>query len=565
MIKIIEKLLHHPLINDKEINDILHLCQSIINRSNKIYYYKHDTSHIFQALSHSVAYMLGYPPDELIGVSYLEILTDHPMNFKIREITQLSIDTKQKLLPYPAELKHKNGSKVSVEIFEIPVTKDGKVVGVQGFAVDICHLSTTLNSFQQSPDQLSLLINRLIEQSNVNNTSLSVMYLNIDGFKKINKYLDNSCGNELLKQFSKKLMNTLSKSCYVMHYRGDEFIVVGTNVSNEESIQHTAQRIIKCTNHPFTLKNFKISLSISMGISMYPRDGEKAADLIKKAEIAMYRVKEEKKSNYVMYENSMSIKVYSKLNIESDLHRALRQNEFSLYYQPQINLQTKEIVGVEALLRWKHPKRGVISPGVFIPLAEETGLIEPIGDWVIMTACQQMKKWINGGIPIPRISINLSMRQFLQNNLIKKIEGEIKDANIDPTNLEVEITESMTMNVKQTVPILNALKSLGVSIAIDDFGKGYSSLNYLKDLPINKLKIDQIFIKDVNANSTSAAIVNTIISLAKNMNLNVTAEGIETQDQFEFLKEHHCEEGQGYLLGKPVPNIELERMLFNGL
>ena len=332
--------------------------------------------------------------------------------------------------------------------------------------------------------------------------------------------------------------------------------------SHISAVSNLAERIVEQISAPYLMESKDFHVSASIGISVFPVDGKDSQSLLKMADIAMYRAKELGRNNYQYYSPSMNVHTLDRLEFESDLRRALERDELVLHYQPKIDIASGRITGTEALLRWNHPRRGLVAPKDFIPLAEETGLIGPIGEWVLASACAQNKAWQDRGITNLTIAVNLSARQFADPMLLPKLTGIIQASGLDPSTLELEITESMVMtHGKNAVEVLEALKSTGVKITIDDFGTGYSSLSYLKQLPIDSIKIDRSFILDIPADSGGAKITRAIIALAHSLKLQVVAEGVETEAQLAFLRTLHCDEFQGFYLCRPLPESEMAAVL----
>jgi EAL domain-containing protein (putative c-di-GMP-specific phosphodiesterase class I) len=339
---------------------------------------------------------------------------------------------------------------------------------------------------------------------------------------------------------------------------GDEFVLLVENPETLRDVSACAQRIVERLSAPYVLGRNDCHITLSVGISIYPCDGADSQTLLKAADVAMYRAKETGRNNYLRYAPSMDVHTLERLQLESDLRHALERDEFLLHYQPKVETATGMIIGTEALLRWKHPLRGLISPTAFIPLAEETGLIVPIGEWVLATACKRNKAWQDQGLTNLTVSVNLSARQFGDPMLLENLIRIIGASGLDPSSLELEITESMVMSHgASAVAVLENLKSIGVQIAIDDFGTGYSSLAYLKRFPIDILKVDRSFIRDIPADSSDMKITRAIIALAHGLRLKVVAEGVETADQLKFLQAHHCDSVQGYFLHRPLPEAEV--------
>jgi diguanylate cyclase (GGDEF)-like protein/PAS domain S-box-containing protein len=382
-------------------------------------------------------------------------------------------------------------------------------------------------------------------------SELGLLFLDLDRFKVVNDSLGHSMGDLLLQKVAHRLKFSMDSNSIICRQGGDEFLILLKEVSLDETVQ-TANRIIKSLSKPIRLHEHEVVITPSIGISRYPAHGDDPDTLIKNADIAMYEAKRKGKNNYQIYQVSQEKVSNDQLVLEQYLRKALEYNELVLHYQPQLDLMTNEMSGVEALIRWKHPKLGFISPSHFIPLAEETGLIVPIGEWVLRTACENNKAWQDAGIPPMVVSVNLSIRQFFQPDLISVISKILEETGLEPGYLELEITESMTMNIDLAISILQKLKQLGVKIAIDDFGTGYSSLNYLKKLPIDRLKIDQSFVRDIEKDSNDSDIVATIITMGHNLKMKVIAEGVEVEEQLQFLKEQNCDEVQGYLFSKPI-------------
>lgn len=380
----------------------------------------------------------------------------------------------------------------------------------------------------------------------------AILFMDIDRFKIINDTLGHKIGDQLLVEVSKRLQKNLDEGLTVSRMSGDEFTILIPEIEQEEEAANYAKEILSLFKKPFSVQSYELHLSVSIGVAVYPNDGEDSDTLIKHADTAMYRVKEQGKNNYAVYSPLKSDPSYDQLIFENDLRKALNKNEFTVHYQPKINIFTGEISGLEALLRWVHPIKGSIPPMKFIPVAEETGLIIPIGEFVLREAARQNMAWQEAGVPPIPVAVNLSTRQFLQSNLVSTVESVLRETGLPPHLLELEITESMTLDIDRALGILDGLKSLGVKISIDDFGTGYSSLHYLQQLPIDRLKIDQSFVKDITTNENNAAIVSTIIHMANNLKLRVTAEGVETESQTTYLQNNLCEEIQGYYFSHPL-------------
>ncbi len=391
--------------------------------------------------------------------------------------------------------------------------------------------------------------------------TVAVLLLDLDRFKVVNDSLGHALGDELLCQVARRLKTVIRETDTIARFGGDEFVVLLTEISELSDIRPIANKILKTIAKPYDVGDHIIRLTTSLGISLAPQDGIDSTILIRNADIAMYQAKKHN-NQFSYYSSEMNQQLMENLELENDLRQALERSEFRLHYQPKANLSSGRICGCEALLRWQHPQRGMVSPGQFIPLAEETGLIVPIGTWVIKEACRQSLAWQAAGLPPVSIAVNLSARQFRQGNLAEIVNSILRHTQIDPALLELELTESMIMDdPASTGQILRELKDLGVFLSLDDFGTGYSSLNYLRRFPVDSLKIDQSFIRDVAIDPSGASVVTSIIDIAHNLRLTAIAEGVETSDQLDFLIASGCDQMQGYLFSKPVAADEFARLL----
>lgn len=392
------------------------------------------------------------------------------------------------------------------------------------------------------------------------NNTFALISINLNRFKNVNDSLGNEMGDLFLKTIAARLQEFHKDDVVLARMVADEFMFVLPNRSNIPDLIHLANSIHQRLEDPMIAKGFKFHITSSIGITLYQNDIQDVQHLIKQAHIAMHEAKKNGQS-VMVYHPDMNKELYENIFLENDLRQAIDRNELILYYQPQVNIETGEIIGVEALIRWNHHEKGMISPGRFIPLAEETGLIIPIGNWVIENACMQLRDWKNKGLGPIRLSVNLSLRQLFQEDLVEIVEKSIKKYKIDPQYLEIEITESMTINIERAVSIFQSLKSLGVRISVDDFGTGYSSLSYLYSFPIDKLKIDQSFISNLFIEENNKLIVGTIISMGQNLGLELIAEGVETEEQMNFLRSYKCVGVQGFLISRPIPAVEIESLL----
>jgi diguanylate cyclase (GGDEF)-like protein len=412
----------------------------------------------------------------------------------------------------------------------------------------------------------SLLHDRLHQavHGNRGQRNIGVVFMDLDHFKLINDSLGHGTGDRLLKGMAERLRSVLRESDTVGRVGGDEFVLILSDQANEEVVFRTMQRIAARIAEPIVVDGKELHVTCSAGISLYPQDGRDVDTLLRNADAAMYRAKEHGRANFQFYTSEMNERVSERLALESALRRALERREFALHYQQKVDLRTGEIIGAEALVRWSHPEWGLVRPARFIPIAEETGLIVPLGEWVLHEAARQARAWIDAGLAPGVVSVNLSARQFRQEGLVRTVSRVLEDTGLEPGALEMELTESMVMhNVGTAIATLQGLKSLGISLSLDDFGTGYSSLSYLKDLPIDTLKIDRAFVRDIGtgAEAEDGILAQAIISLGHAMHLKVIAEGVETDAQVHFLRRHGCDQVQGFLYGEPVPPAEFARLL----
>jgi diguanylate cyclase (GGDEF)-like protein len=392
--------------------------------------------------------------------------------------------------------------------------------------------------------------------------SIGVVFLDIDHFKFVNDSLGHNMGDKLLQKVAERLIETVRDGDTVARLGGDEFILILNDQTGQEVIYRAMQRIITRIAEPITVDGQELMVTCSAGISLYPQDGPDVDTLLKNADAAMYQAKDKGRNNFQFYTAEMNRQVNERLKTETSLRRALERDEFELYYQPRINVRSGALVGCEALLRWQHPERGLLLPEHFIALSEETGLIVPIGEWVLKRACAQARAWQKDGFAPIAVSVNLSMRQFRQDALANAVDSALRETGLDPCLLEMELTESLIMHdTEVAIRILLRLREIGVEVSVDDFGTGHSSLSYLTRLPISALKIDQSFVQDIKGSGQTdeGLVAQTIISLARNLKLKVVGEGVETEAQFEFLKKYDCDEVQGFHFGRPMPAQEFER------
>lgn len=389
-----------------------------------------------------------------------------------------------------------------------------------------------------------------------------IAYIDLDRFKNINASYGLITGDQLLQAVAKRLQAGLQSGEIVGHISGDKFVVIVSDIKNTEEIAHISLRFMKLMQAPFNIEDNNFTITVSIGISVYPDDGTNANILIKNAETAMYRAKKNGRNNYQFFTPDMNLAAVEYINLENKLREGLKNNQFKLVYHPLINLKTKQICGVEALTRWPQKDETMVPPVKFIPIAEESGLIIPLTEWILQTACEDNLEWLAAGLPPTPIAINISSFHFHQKNFKSTIENILQKTGLDPSNLKLELTEGVIMqDSAETIKTLLELKEIGLRFSIDDFGTGYSSLSYLKRFPIDQLKIDQSFVRDVVNNTEDQAIIRAIINLAKSLNLITIAEGVETKEQLKFLREEGCDVIQGYYFSKPVSKEDIMKML----
>jgi diguanylate cyclase (GGDEF)-like protein len=414
----------------------------------------------------------------------------------------------------------------------------------------------------------NLLENRLataLTQAHRKSHMLALLYLDLDRFKRVNDGVGRAFGDQVLQRVAERLTSIVRQAGTIARVGGDEFAVLLPEISRAEDAAQVAERILEGLRPPLVLGGSQVHPTTSMGIAFYPNDAEEPDTLLRNADIAMYNAKEQGRDNYQLYSLGMRALNPDPLTLESDLRCALERDQFVVYYQPQVCVADSQIVGVEALVRWQHPDRGLMLPTEFIPVAEESGLIVPLGEWVLRTACAQASAWHEAGLSPIRVAVNLSARQFQQRDLVEVVGRVLKDTGLDPRFLQLEITESVAMHdIDFTSRVLVNLKDMGIQIAIDDFGTGHSSLNYLRRLPIDDVKIDQSFVRDVITDPNDAAIVGSIVAMTHELNLKLVAEGVETEEQLDFLKDRRCDVVQGFLFSKPMPADAVEQIIARG-
>ncbi len=514
-------------------------------------------------------------PDSLESVTDPKSLFPPVIRNRIETILK---EFRSESMKWEISINHKDGTRQTYAMQSFKINNGEPVILTLG-ATSSCDLSIdealrdqqSQIAYMAFHDPLTGLANRSLfydrmekslSRAKRNNTNLALLLIDIDRFKNINDSLGQEAGDLFLKKVADILKNVLRDTDTIARLGGDEFIVVLENVNDALSIENVAQKLLDSLAKPVSILGNEITCTASIGISLFPKDGQSTDKLLRSADLAMYRAKSSGKNRLQFFLSAMTDTAMNYLLLENELRKAIEKNDLVLHYQPQIDLSTNQIVGVEALVRWEHPVRGLISPMEFIPLAEETGLIEPIGEWVLYHACKSFSRWKNKGLDLGKIAINLSARQFRQENFENILENILVKTGLAARYLELEITETSVMeNAGKTVNLLHDLNKMGLSLAIDDFGTGYSSLSYLKKFPIHKLKVDRSFIKDVDRDEGGAAITKSIIDLGHNMSLEVIAEGVERETQKKWLIDKGCDQVQGYFYSKPLSEDELMRLV----
>jgi diguanylate cyclase (GGDEF)-like protein/PAS domain S-box-containing protein len=469
------------------------------------------------------------------------------------------------------EVRMRRRDGTAVWVLENMTLLDGVEGGViEGTIIDITERKSAQEQmeYQAYHDVLTGLPNRLLFRDRIsvalaharrNRRYVAVMFLDLDQFKLVNDTLGHTVGDGLLQSAAERLVDCVRGDDTVARMGGDEFTILLSDLPDGRAAATVAQKVLESVSEPIVVESHELFITTSIGIAIYPEDGADAETLLRHADRAMYRAKEAGRNNYQFAMRATIDATAGRLSIERSLHHAFERKEFVVHYQPMVEIGTRRVVGAEALIRWNHPEYGLMTPDDFIPIAEESGLIYPIGEWVMRTACKQMKRWHDAGHDDLRIAVNLSARQFQQRGLTGMIEHVLIDTGYPAASLEVEITESIAMhNAELSLAIMRRLKEMGISISIDDFGTGYSSLSYLKRFPIDTVKIDQNFIRDLSRDSNDGAIISAVISMARALKLRVVAEGVETEEQLAFLRRQHCEVIQGFLCSRPVPAEEFE-------
>jgi diguanylate cyclase (GGDEF)-like protein/PAS domain S-box-containing protein len=481
-------------------------------------------------------------------------------------------------LPANCILLRRDGFEIPIEDSVAPIhDREGHATGAVIVFRDVSTAQAMVLQMTHSAqhDFLTGLPNRMLLNDRVsqaialasrNMKKVAVLFVDLDGFKHINDSLGHPIGDKLLQSIAKRLENCVRHSDTVSRQGGDEFVVLLSEVEQSEDAAISAGRMLRAVAEAHSIDLHDLHVTTSIGVSVYPDDGLNAETLVKNADTAMYQAKENGRQTYQFFKPAMNVRAVERQSIEESLRRALERQEFALHYQPKTNLSTGEITGAEALLRWTHPIRGPIFPAQFIPVAEDCGLILPIGKWVLREACKQARAWVDAGLPLATMAVNISAMEFREGNFLEGVFAILKDTGLDPRSLELELTESVLMKrAESTESILKALRAVGVQLAVDDFGTGYSSLSYLRRFPVNALKIDQSFVRQITTAPDDTKIVTAVISMGRSLNLRVVAEGVETQEELAFLRAHECDEAQGYYFSRPVLPQQFAKLLETGI
>ena len=525
--------------------------------------------------------MTGWPWEEAVGRPMTEVFRiqgaathDATPNPTVAALEQ----NRTVHLPSNCILIRRDGFEMPIEDSVAPIhDREGKATGAVIVFRDVSAARAMAEHMTHSAqhDFLTGLPNRMLLNDRVNQAiafvgrhskKVAVLFLDLDGFKHINDSLGHPIGDKLLQSIAKRLVGCVRCTDTVSRQGGDEFVILLSEMAQQEDAAISVLRILEAVAKAHSIDQHDLHLTASIGVSVYPDDGEDAETLIKNADTAMYQAKENGRQNYQFFKSVMNVRAVERQSIEESLRRALERKEFSVHYQPTVRLATGEITGAEALLRWNHPTRGPVSPAKFIPVAEDCGLILPIGHWVLREACKQARAWLDAGLPLGSVAVNISSMEFREDHFLENVFTTLSETGLDPRFLELELTESVLMKrVESAASVLKTLRTRGVQIAVDDFGTGYSSLSYLRKFPIDALKIDQSFVRQITSAPDDSTIVTAVISMGRSLKLRVVAEGVETQEELEFLRARLCDEAQGFHFSRPVPPEQFAILLKNGI
>lgn len=521
--------------------------------------------------------MTGWPLKEALGHPFPEVfkIIDGATREPSRNPMELAIEQNQTVGLTPnCILIRRDGVESPIEDSAAPIhDREGQVTG----AVIVFHDVTASRALTQQishmahHDSLTDLPNRMVLDDRLtqaismalrHGNRLAILFLDLDRFKQVNDSLGHEVGDRVLREVGARLSANVRRSDTVCRLGGDEFVVLLSEVDHSRGAATSASKLLSALAVPYSIDNQELVIPVSIGVSIYPEDGRDAETLIKSADTAMYAAKQNGRNNYQFFKSEMNVRAVERRFIENSLREALKRGEFSLQYHPKMNLETKAIIGVEALLRWHHPERGLIPPSQFVPVAEECGLMLSIGNWVLREACHQARAWVDSGLGRIPVSVNISALEFNNESFLSDVHAILKETGLDPHLLEIELTEMALMqHPGSAAATLQSLKDLGVQIAVDDFGMGYSSLNYLREFPIDAFKIDQSFVHEISSNPSDTAIVTAVIGMGNTLKKRVIAEGVETKEQLDFLRASGCEEGQGFYFNQPMVPDQFAKLL----
>jgi len=560
----------------------LRLGKVIESSSNEIYIADAETL-LLKQLNASARDNSGYSATEFLDIRLTDIMMAYGQSFISELLNRLEGSSRPEAF-LKSDIQRKDGSFYPSEIRLQRSPGEGGDL-VVAIVQDITERKQNEDRMRQLAyfDSLTGLPNRalfteqleqMLETANRHQHKLAILFIDLDNFKRINDSLGHTVGDSLLKEISQRLLTCIRQSDLVSRYvdadteisvsrlGGDEFTIVLNKIEDTDVAAIVAKRLLNTLSRPMMLDGHEIVVTPSIGIALAPLDSDNVENLLKHADTAMYHAKNNGKNNYQYYSSTMNAMGLERLTLESELRKALKNDELVVYYQPQVDIHNGKITGAEALVRWKHPKHGLVAPDYFIPLAEEMGVVVELGDKILHEACQQVKQWHDKGLMLDKIAVNLSSLQFSQPNLIGAIQRTLSETGLPAKHLELELTESIIMkNLEATIKVLEELKGMGISISVDDFGTGYSSLNYLKRFPLDELKIDKSFIVDIDTDAHNAGIVTAIIAMAKSLGLTLVAEGVETDNQLKYIRGAGVVTVQGFLFSKPLPAEEFEQLL----
>jgi diguanylate cyclase (GGDEF)-like protein/PAS domain S-box-containing protein len=525
--------------------------------------------------------MTGWSPQEAIGRPMAEVfrIVDASSLETIANPMELAVGLNRTLhLPMNCILIRRDGFEIPIEDSVAPIhDREGQATGAVIVFRDVSAARAMALQMTHSAqhDFLTGLPNRMLLNDRVDHAislasrhirKVALLFLDLDGFKHINDSLGHPIGDKLLQSIAKRLVECVRSSDTVSRQGGDEFVVLLSEVELAKDAALSARRMLGAVAQAHRINERDLHITTSIGVSIYPDDGLDAETLIKNADTAMYQAKENGRQRYQFFKSGMNVRAVERQFIEESLRRALELQEFALHYQPKVNLRTGEITGAEALIRWTHSTRGQVAPAQFIPVAEDCGLILPIGSWVLREACTQARAWLDAGLPVTTIAVNISGMQFRNENFLDNVFAILHETGLDPKFLELELTESVLIKrAESAATVLQTLRAKGVQIAVDDFGTGYSSLSYLTKFPIDALKIDQSFVRQITTAPADTSIVTAVISMGQSLKLRVIAEGVESQEELAFLQAHQCEEAQGFYFSRPVPPQQFAKLLETGV